>query len=453
MSDESQFVLADAAVDATTEGRRGLRRPRKQRTDDRVLTNCENCGAPLAGEYCAKCGQHAIDYRRSLWRVLIDAADSFLNWDTKFLSSIWVLLTRPWKLTNDFNGGRRARYVHPLRLYLLASITFFLMTKLAKFDNSGSFEFRPQDRAEIAAALGKLVGSDSVLTVEQQAKVNGVRARLTQADGAISEQEKKELQEVVRAALTSKLKDKFAKHDQAQLKAALRMIPEIPTPPPPGSKAAVSKEVDAELAAEAAAESATAIMPETVVPPIPALPDVASPSVAPKHPKPGIHFGPEDKPKTPFGTWIESRIKNKVGEDGTKSKLFLETLRNNIPTMMLCCIPLFALVLKMLYIRKGRYYVEHLVYALHVHTFLYLGATVIVLISLALAQVSDAIRAIFATFAGIAMFVLVFLSIRRVYGEGWFLSTFKFLLGSIAYAVILIIAVGATAFITLLLPD
>src|SRR4030081_1888418 len=108
MSDEStQFILGDSAVDATEEGRRGLRRRRKQRKGDRVLTQCENCGAALAGEYCGKCGQHAIDYRRSLWRVLIDAADSFLNWDTKFLSSVWVLITRPWKLTNDFNAGRR----------------------------------------------------------------------------------------------------------------------------------------------------------------------------------------------------------------------------------------------------------------------------------------------------------------------------------------------------------
>mgnify|MGYP003693550787 CR=1 FL=1 len=31
----------------------------------------------------------------------------------------------PWKLTNEFLAGHRVRYVHPLRLYLLASILFF----------------------------------------------------------------------------------------------------------------------------------------------------------------------------------------------------------------------------------------------------------------------------------------------------------------------------------------
>jgi hypothetical protein len=65
--------------------------------------------------------------------VALDALDSFLNWDTKFLNSVGVLLLRPWRLTNDFNAGRRVRYVHPLRLYLLASIAFFLLAQARQF--------------------------------------------------------------------------------------------------------------------------------------------------------------------------------------------------------------------------------------------------------------------------------------------------------------------------------
>ena len=121
--------------------------------------------------------------------------------------------------------------------------------------------------------------------------------------------------------------------------------------------------------------------------------------------------------------------------------------------MMLCCIPLFALVLKLLYVRKGRYYVEHLVYALHIHTFVYVGVTVVVLIALALAQWSDTVRALFSVAAGFAMFVLVFISIRQVYREGWFFTTMKFALGAFIYTVVLAFAVTATAFITLLLPE
>src|ERR671932_514530 len=106
---------------------------------------------------------------------------------------------------------------------------------------------------------------------------------------------------------------------------------------------------------------------------------------------------------------MENRIKSKVGEDGTRGKLFLQTLFNNIPTMMLCCVPLFALVLKLLYLGTRRYYVEHLVYALHIHTFVYVAVTVIVLCALAIAQISNTARVLFSVFAGFAVFVQVFL--------------------------------------------
>ena len=62
---------------------------------------------------------------------------------------------------------------------------------------------------------------------------------------------------------------------------------------------------------------------------------------------------------------------------GPRFKFFIETLRSHIPTMMLFCIPLFAFVLKILYLRQGRFYIEHLVYALHIHSFFYLAVLVI----------------------------------------------------------------------------
>jgi hypothetical protein len=451
MADESEFILGDAAVDATEEGRRGLlRRRRKQRKGEKVLTHCENCGAELVGEWCARCGQHAIDYHRSLWAVMVDAADSFLNWDTKFLSSILVLLAKPWQLTNDFNAGRRARYVHPLRLYLLASIAFFLMFKLVKVDDH-VIELKPEDRAEIAAALGKFVGPDSVLTADQQAKIDSVRARIAQNDGAVTDEERDELQAIVKAALTTKMKDKFEKGERARLKAGLRRLPEMPRPPEV-EQAEAHAQAAKELAQEAVA-AATAATAQIPAPPV----DLPSPPPPVRHrkhePGPGIHFSNDDKPKTPFEGWMESRIKNKIGEDGTRGKLFLQTLLNNVPTMMLCCVPLFALVLKLLYIRKRRYYVEHLVYALHIHTFVYVAVTIIVLCALLIAQWSNLARILFSVGAGIAVFCLVFLSIRRVYREGWFFTTFKFLLGGLAYFVVLVFAVGMTAFITLLLPE
>src|SRR6266705_7032402 len=158
MSNEpAKFILGDTVISAVEEppgGKRGLfgrkRRQRKQ------LTHCENCGAELSGKYCAQCGQPAIDYRRSFRHVIVDILDSFLNWDSKFFHTIGLLIAKPWRLTNEFLAGHRVRYVHPLRLYLLASILFFFAVNYGarglRFEPG---KLGPKDRAELEADLKK----------------------------------------------------------------------------------------------------------------------------------------------------------------------------------------------------------------------------------------------------------------------------------------------------------
>ena len=48
--------------------------------------------------------------------------------------------------------------------------------------------------------------------------------------------------------------------------------------------------------------------------------------------------------------------------------------------------------------------------------------------------------------------VEIFLSIRRVYRQGWFFTIFKFFAGGFVYLVVLLMALAATFFITLALP-
>ena len=118
------------------------------------LTHCENCGAELQGHWCAACGQPAIEYRRSFRHVLADLLNEFLNWDSKFFTTIALLILKPWRLTNEFLAGKRVRYVNPLRLYLLASILFFLAVNYeAKRIHVDSSKIGPKDRAELEADL------------------------------------------------------------------------------------------------------------------------------------------------------------------------------------------------------------------------------------------------------------------------------------------------------------
>jgi hypothetical protein len=439
MSNEiEQIVLADTAANIAEQPprRRGIFGwRRRSKLPAEPLTHCENCGTPLAGEFCAQCGQHAIDYRRSLFRVLLDALDSFLNWDTKFLHSLNVLLIHPWRLTNDFNAGRRARYVHPLRLYLIASIIFFLLARAINWETPSSIDLTPQDRTELAASLAKLTGPESPLSPEQREQIEAARTKIAEARGALTDSERNELKKAFRTFVKSTVRKNITPEERVKMSRMIARIPEpediqdIPDPPIPS--------IDTE--------------PGGQPPPAPSI------SVPPKPKKQDNKFhltvGPDNRDKTPFETWLEQQIKEKIGEDGTRAKLFMETVRSNIPAMMLCCVPLFAFILKMLYIRQRRYYVEHLVYALHIHSFLYVGVIITSLLSMGATKTVPVLSGWIIGLMSCALLVQIFRSIRRVYGQGWFFSLVKFLFGGFVYFVILVLAIAATTFVTLLLPS
>jgi len=383
MSDEpTKFILGDTAISSVEEPGRKRFFHRRNR-ERQPLTHCENCGAPLHGHWCAQCGQPAIDYRRSFRHVIVDVLDSFLNWDSKFFATLGLLISKPWRLTNDFLAGKRVRYVHPARLYLLASILFFFaVTYWVKSAHLNPKNLTPQARAEIEADLEK-----KNLTPEQRANVE----------------------------------------------KALKILP--PETADKIEQAIKRKETPAET---------------------PKMEDVPDKKPEAKKPdRPSLEFDNIDSASPPnrFEKWIEGRAKEKLGERGTNLQLFLITMISNVPYMVLCCIPLFACVLKILYLRKHVFYIDHLVYALHIHTFAYLAIMLIVLATLGSNRTVPGVLAGWIVGLLWTIFAMqIFLSIRCVYQQGWFLTVFKFFVGGFIYLIVLSVALAATFFITLAMP-
>jgi hypothetical protein len=92
---------------------------------------CRNCGAELAGEFCAACGQRAIDPDPTLSEFVHEAAEELLHWDGKLAATFRLLLTRPGQLTREYLAGRRIRFLSPLRLYLTCSVIYFALSAFA----------------------------------------------------------------------------------------------------------------------------------------------------------------------------------------------------------------------------------------------------------------------------------------------------------------------------------
>jgi len=393
MADEpAKIILGDTAISAVE---RTARRRWFGRGKDRQplpFTHCQNCGAELTGPHCAQCGQAAIDYRRSFRHVIVDVLDSFLNWDSKFFATIGLLIVKPWRLTNEFLAGKRVRYLHPLRLYLLASILFFFAVNYgAKGLRLEPGKISEKNRTVIAAAVAE--------------KRDEIEAELDKEN--LSAEERKKAQDAL----------------------------DYLTKPSPAATAAAEEQ------------------PSPTITPAASPPDSGKRSYGPVNERPFLVFDADTKSSTPFERWLEARAKEKMGEHGTKMGLFIATLFSNLPYMMLCCIPLFAFVLKILYIRRHIFYIDHLIYALHIHTFLYTAVMLIVLATMGLNRIAPpTLGGWIIALLWILFVVQIFLSIRRVYRQGWFMSTLKFFVGGFVYMIVLFLALAATFFITLALP-
>jgi hypothetical protein len=144
------------------------------------------------------------------------------------------------------------------------------------------------------------------------------------------------------------------------------------------------------------------------------------------------------RPLARRGKQTEERLNAMSPRDavGTLRDSFLE----NAPTGIFLIMPLFALILKLLYARRKRFYVEHFVFALHVHSLAFLLLTAMVL-----AQ-QDWLAAVLM----VGFMIWLYLAMKRVYGQGWFKTLIKYLLLGQAYMIILIFGVLATAVLTAL---
>lgn len=89
-------------------------------------THCKNCGTRLAGMYCHRCGQYALDTEQPFWKYFKQYFENVYQFDSKVWQTLWLLFRRPGLLTLEFNAGKINSYVHPLRLFMFISALFFL---------------------------------------------------------------------------------------------------------------------------------------------------------------------------------------------------------------------------------------------------------------------------------------------------------------------------------------
>jgi Protein of unknown function (DUF3667) len=88
---------------------------------------CKNCDAVLSGRFCVNCSQAANVHVPTTKELVHEMLEGITHSDSRLWRTLTTLWFKPGKLTEEFVAGRRVAYLPPFRLYLILSITFFLL--------------------------------------------------------------------------------------------------------------------------------------------------------------------------------------------------------------------------------------------------------------------------------------------------------------------------------------
>ena len=189
--------------------------------------------------------------------------------------------------------------------------------------------------------------------------------------------------------------------------------------------------------------------------------------------KPDFEFNgkPWDEETNPFliplmPDWVNERINREIAESPQKGKeisenpdLIKDQFFEVLPATMFVLLPLVALLFKFWYLFAKRYYVEHLIFALHNHSFIFVSALLMVMVNGIAAWIDPTVEGVPNKVSELVNFVLIIwipvyllISLRRVYGQGWGMTLVKFTTIGVSYMVLLTAATafaGALSFVLL----
>ncbi len=346
-----------------------------------AATHCRNCDLRFtngSGAYCSNCGQATALHPPTFFEFFHEFITHYVALEGKLWKTLWLLFFKPAELTREYRLGRKQRYISPLRLYITASFLFFLVIKIAGLNPTITFD-TPDEEARMNTPM-------FVTNVKTDAATDS-RAG------------------TVKAAKDSPAGSNAADHkpdEDADDKTVDDKVKGIVS-----DAAKNAKQSTIESAKNTNAKKSNAKADDSI--------DVANFNCA---------VGEIICP------WFKSHLKQKY--NGKTQIQVLGMLKDgtiaNIPYALFMLLPLFALLTKLLYVNRGYYYGEHVVYALHIHAF-----TFFVLLLFAL--VPGWLGAV--VFITAAVYYLV--ALQRFFGGRWPMTFIRYMIIGVVYPLLLVL--------------
>lgn len=359
-----------------------------------LTESCRNCHQPLpqGARFCPNCGQKNTDGRLTFQEMASEFVGTLFNLDNRIFSTLGALAV-PGKLTKNYFEGKHIRYYHPVRLFIISAGIFTALMTL-KVSRAGL--------------------SDLKIGIDERREEYQARQQYKLLD-SLSQQVSQSFNNPKVDAALDTLNSHFKKNDeQDDYDLSFRFD---------GSEMAIdtlnkNKKPDIE-------QSDSLVINNF------------------------LRFGERDK-KVAIADLLklnENQLLDKYGVIGWKnrlmfrqyvrlnkggSKFFIYLIGNTI-WMMLIMMPMLALVLKLLYIRRNYFYYEHLVFSFHTHAFMFLLFALLMVLDESL---PDAVGAILFLLSA----VYLFLAMKRFYRQGVFKTLVKYSIANVLYILIVIVA-------------
>jgi hypothetical protein len=400
---------------------------------------CANCHASLAGEYCAACGQRHEPRVHTVGHFAGEAFESISHADSRLWRTLLFLLVKPGRLTREFFEGRRVRYLPPFRLYLVISVLFFLIVGLGGEDRGPVVQIDKPSTAEDIAALNNV--ADALESRKAGPGGPTATAEIAAQLRALAKEQAAELE--AKKAESGESRPKVV---AAPLVAQPSPLPDesAPAPAPPaavaGDDANADKGADgfaAELAEKIAQKKAEKAASRKLA--SDAGDEDAITIATGEEVEGGIDefctqfVEANSRDKSPSNENRESVLRwcKRFNEKGIGA--IGETLVRNIPRAMFVFLPLLALCMKLIYWRPKRYYVEHLLFMVHNHAFVFLAAAIVMLIGMIPFVGDYAALLYWATFFYMAWYI--YRAMRSVYGQSRGLTVVKYFTLGFVYVI------------------
>lgn len=338
---------------------------------------CLNCGEKLLDTYCHHCGQKDLPCRQTMRELIENFIGSFYSFESKFFRTVKFLLFKPGFLPVEYTAGKRENYYHPARAYAFISFVFFLLLFSLPDDESkpGSEGFTINDKKEFTEGMNQM---------REGLKKSGLDS--TKVDSIYNASIANDAIDTV-YTLGSEKKIKAKKN-----KTNITLV---------GSDYESIKEYDSAQQLLPASERDGWIMRK-------------------------LNIRSIELNQRYSGDEARKRFKDDFGQ------AFLD----NFSKVLFFLLPIFALLLKLLYVRKDYYYSEHLVFSIYYYNFFYLAASFYLLVNYI-----PYVGTLLTTAIVIWAFVYLPLGMKRMYRQSWRKTIFKYGIFLFAFFVCLMLGI------------